>query len=49
MPTLNWIGKEKVVKHHLDVPFRILEPAYTYGDQEDATQNKIIHGDQGTI
>lgn len=45
MPTLNWIGKEKVVKHHLDVPFRILEPSYTYGDQEDASQNKIIHGD----
>ena len=20
MPTLNWIGKEKVVNHHLDVP-----------------------------
>lgn len=45
MPTLNWIGKEKVVKHHLDVPFRILEPSYTYGDQEEATQNKVIHGD----
>jgi adenine-specific DNA-methyltransferase len=45
MPTLNWIGKEKVVKHHLDVPFRILEPSYIYGDQEDAAQNKIINGD----
>ena len=21
MPTLNWIGKDKVVNHHLDVPF----------------------------
>ena len=21
MPTLNWIGKEKVVNHHLDVPY----------------------------
>ena len=27
MPTLNWIGKEAVVKHHKDVPFRLLEPA----------------------
>ncbi len=26
MPTLNWIGKEAVVKHHQDVPFRLLEP-----------------------
>ena len=26
MPTLNWIGKEAVVKHHRDVPFRLLEP-----------------------
>ena len=21
MPTLNWIGKDKAVNHHLDVPF----------------------------
>ena len=26
MPTLNWIGKEAVVRHHQDVPFRLLEP-----------------------
>jgi adenine-specific DNA-methyltransferase len=26
MPTLNWIGKEAIVKHHKDVPFRLLEP-----------------------
>lgn len=25
MPTLNWIGKEAVVKHHKEVPFRLLE------------------------
>ncbi|MBL8406855.1 MAG: hypothetical protein JNJ81_03495 [Candidatus Accumulibacter sp.] len=25
MPTLNWIGKETVVRHHKDVPFRRLE------------------------
>ena len=34
MPTLNWIGKEKVVNHHRDVPFRVLE--HQYGN----TQNK---------
>ncbi|MDP1651333.1 MAG: hypothetical protein Q8L56_01275 [Rhodocyclaceae bacterium] len=25
MPTLKWIGKEAVVRHHKDVPFRLLE------------------------
>jgi hypothetical protein len=25
MPTLNWIGKATVVKHHKEVPFRLLE------------------------
>ena len=26
MPTPNWIGKEAAVKHHKEVPFRLLEP-----------------------
>ena len=26
MPTLNWIGKDAVVRHHREVPFRLLEP-----------------------
>ena len=43
MPTLNWIGKDKVVNHHLDVPFRVLEEQYTFGDNADG--NMIIHGD----
>jgi hypothetical protein len=25
MPTLNWIGKEAVVNHHLQVPFHLLK------------------------
>lgn len=25
MPTLQWVGKDKVVNHHLDVPFRVLK------------------------
>lgn len=44
MPTLTWIGKEKVVNHHLDVPFRVLDCQYTFGDTPDSG-NKIIHGD----
>lgn len=43
MPTLNWIGKDKVVNHHLDVPFRTLEKKFAYGEGDDG--NMIIHGD----
>mgnify|MGYP000881500142 CR=1 FL=1 len=50
MPTLHWIGKDKVINHHMDVPFRVLEHQYGYvnGKQdkrETASGNKIIHGD----
>lgn len=50
MPTLNWIGKDKVVNHHQDVPFRILK--HKYGFAEDGKKdykinsgNLIIEGD----
>ena len=51
MPTLNWIGKEKVVNHHRDVPFRVLEHQYGFtaekGETKEETHsgNMIIHGD----
>ena len=50
MPTLEWIGKEKVINHDKEVPFRILEPQYTYdseGKHEGVatSENMIIHGD----
>ena len=46
MPTLNWIGKDKVVNHHLDVPFCTLEKQYTYASEgRDDGGNMIIHGD----
>ena len=50
MPTLNWIGKEKVINHHQDVPYKILEPQYGFADGEQQSEpndsgNKIIHGD----
>lgn len=50
MAVLNWIGKEKVINHHLDVPFRTLKHKYTYKDGDTLTdgtrsENKIIHGD----
>jgi adenine-specific DNA-methyltransferase len=54
MPTLHWIGKEKVINHHRDVPFRTLEHKYRYPSVDGALRlrsatelsgNKIIHGD----
>ncbi|WP_020403841.1 site-specific DNA-methyltransferase [Gracilimonas tropica] len=51
MPTLHWIGKEKVVNHHQDVPYRVLEHQYGFdaekGEHQEPTEsgNKIIHGD----
>lgn len=51
MPTLHWIGKDKVINHHTEVPFRVLEHKYGYrGDNPDDRSethsgNKIIHGD----
>ena len=48
MPTLNWIGKEAVVKHHKDVPFRLLEPVADLScgpAQGKDTGNLIVQGD----
>lgn len=39
MPTLHWIGKEKVVSHHQDLPYGILE--HQYGFSSDPKQHKI--------
>ena len=44
MPTLNWIGKEKVLTHHNEVPYRVLDRKYTFGDTPNSG-NMIIHGD----
>ena len=56
MPTLNWIGKDKVVSHHQEVPYRVLEHKYGFTadpstglghEQREPIHsgNKIIHGD----
>jgi len=50
MPTLHWIGKDKVINHHLAVPFRVLDHGYGFtngklGSAETNSGNKIIHGD----
>ena len=49
MPTLHWVGKDKVVNHHHDVPFRVLNKVSTFaapdGLPTNSTDNRIIHGD----
>ena len=50
MPTLEWIGKDKVVNHHLDVPFRVLERKYSFDEngqhnEDNGSENMIIRGD----
>ena len=34
MPSLSWIGKDAVLNHHLDVPYRVLEKKYTFGSDD---------------
>lgn len=50
MPTLEWIGKSKVINHHQDVPFRVLERKYNFDengqhDEDNGSENMIIRGD----
>jgi adenine-specific DNA-methyltransferase len=45
MPTLNWIGKEAVVKHHREVPFRLLEPVADLSCGPADSGNLIVQGD----
>lgn len=45
MPTLNWIGKEAVVKHHKEVPFRLLEPDEKLSCGDPDSGNLIVQGD----
>lgn len=44
MPILNWIGKEKVINHHQEVPYKVLDQQYNF-NSEQTSENKIIHGD----
>ena len=32
MPTLDWIGKDKVIDHHKDVPYKVLERKYSFDE-----------------
>jgi site-specific DNA-methyltransferase (adenine-specific)/adenine-specific DNA-methyltransferase len=45
MPTLNWIGKDAVVKHHLEVPFHLLKDVPDLACGDPGTGNLIVQGD----
>ena len=50
MPTLEWIGKSKVINHYQDVPFRVLERKYSFDEngqhnEDNGSENMIIRGD----
>lgn len=45
MPTLNWIGKEAVINHHLDVPFHLLKDVPDLGCNAPGSGNLIVEGD----
>ena len=46
MPMLKWAGKDKVVNHHNDVPFRVLERKWEFSDGVSTnSENMVIHGD----
>ncbi len=50
MPTLDWIGKDKVINHHQQVPYRVLERRYSFDEQgqheeNNGSENMVIRGD----
>ena len=45
MPTLNWIGKDAVVNHHMKVPFRLLKDVPDLACGDSGSGNLIVQGD----
>lgn len=50
MPTLNWIGKDKIINHHQEVPYKVLNHEYGFSengktDSSTDSGNLIINGD----
>ena len=50
MPSLNWLGKDKVVAHDLNVPYHSLKRVYIFNAEEseeanNELENMLIHGD----
>ena len=51
MPVLNWLGKDKIVNHHNEVPYKVLNRVYSFdkengkSETDNKSKNMIIHGD----
>lgn len=51
MPTLTWIGKEEIIRHYKNIPFKVMEHCYGFSQEKGETKeltgsgNKIIYGD----
>jgi adenine-specific DNA-methyltransferase len=45
MPTLNWIGKDAVVNHHHQVPFRLLKDVPELACGDPGSGNLVVQGD----
>ena len=50
MPTLNWLGKDKILNHDREVPYHSLKRVYSFDEkgqheQDNGSGNMIIHGD----
>jgi site-specific DNA-methyltransferase (adenine-specific)/adenine-specific DNA-methyltransferase len=45
MPTLNWIGKDAVVKHHHEVPFHLLKDVPELSSGDPGAGNLVVRGD----
>mgnify|MGYP000987945792 FL=1 len=50
MPILDWVGKEKVVNHHQEVPYMVMDFKYSFNENEISddkflSENKLIKGD----
>ena len=41
MPTLEWIGKEKVINHHQEVLFRVLDRQYSFDENGQHAEEKV--------
>jgi len=45
MPTLNWIGREAVINHHNEVPYRLLRSNGDLSAGDPDAGNLLIEGD----
>ena len=42
MPTLNWIGKDKIINHHQEVPYKVLNTNMVFLKMEKPTLILIL-------